>query len=155
MTIRTRNANTPKARQAAFVCLSKARPFHIGDTVRIAMKWQEDHFGEEAGNYESFESSCFKVGDQGRITDKWEDGTYELNSNGCIIPFFALEFVKGPTRIELNDEYEAEISEDGKTVEVGCQTITAAKVLELAEAIKAQQKISPKVPRTTRARRRR
>ena len=119
----------------AFLLLSSVSPFKLGDRVKVLRNFKDYELGSPV---ESINDADAYVGREYDITEVDTDGTYELN-NDYYWPFFVLELVKSATAVKLNDDYTAVVSEDGKTVKVGCQDIPAAAVLELAEKVRTVQ----------------
>ena len=137
--------------RTAYITLARLKPFAEGDQVKILRVFEDEEYGTTA-DAPSKDIQEDRIGETCTVTRvDMNDGTYELDHDDWY-PFFVLELVKGSKRVKLNNAYNADISDDGQTVEVGCQTIPAAAVLELAERIrdlqaKAPPKPKPRVPR--------
>jgi hypothetical protein len=134
----TKKAATPAQIRAAFLLLAAVAPFSEGDTVKVLRTCSDNELGSEVYDCDSSN----EVGKEFKVTSLSGPGEYEID-NGYYYPFFCLQLIRKSDSIELNSEYTAVISDDGKSVEVGCQDIPAAKVLELAERIKVVQAKQP------------
>jgi hypothetical protein len=117
----------------AFITLARVNPFNVGDTVKVLRSFADNEMGCEIYPDDDVEDS---VGSMLAVTDVYDTGHYELE-NGSSYPFFVLERIRESKCITLNDEYDAAVSEDGETVEVGCQTFQSDAILKLANVIRA------------------
>ena len=92
----------------------------MGDKVKVLRTFTNNEMGCPIRA-----SSCDEdyVGEECEITAITPQGAYELNdNNGDYFPFFVLLKIDTPLHVRLNDEYSAELDEDGDYAEVGCQT---------------------------------
>lgn len=131
----------PTERQArtAFRTLSRVNPFVLGDKVRVLRRFEDWELGSDTEFYIDMEQF---VGTEMEVTDVYDDGSYELNHNYAW-PFFVLEKTGESLSIEIGG-YTGIISDDGMSVEVGCQTIDFEVVTELAEKMRRQQALAPR-----------
>ena len=139
---RTTTTPTAVAVEAAMKVLGAASGFAVGDTVKLVRLFDENNAALgcclDLELDESFIGMTFKVTEK----DYSNDGSFQLDHDYWV-PWYCIEFVCKATSVELNEDYTAVISKDGKKVEVGCQEISADKVLELADRIREVQASQP------------
>lgn len=123
--------------------LAASHLFTVGDKVEYVRDW--DHKEEKL--YKNVNGSC---SDYGRGTDGVvlainSDGSVKVEIDGCEeenVPFTILAVTRknDGSVIDLGD-YEAEISEDGSYLDVGCQNFSFAEVKKVYdEMVKRQPK---------------
>lgn len=138
--------------EVAYSTLATAANINVGDTVRVLRSFKDYELGAPVEWDDDMKSL---VGDEFRVTDLYDNGTtYELD-NAYNWPFFVLEKVTNTLEFRINDEYIAEISEDGTSMEVGCQDIDADTIFKLADHLRQVQADHAAKQPKPRARRRR
>ena len=138
---------------AAYAAMLSVSGLKVGDAVTITSLPSPSYLGDD--NY--FDSYAIGDIDNGKITceDTEGDEEYQLyiksisKTTGLVEVWNEYEFYHVPVwcltksavlkRVELNDEYSASISTDGKEVKVGCQTFDAKTIIKLAEELKKVQ----------------
>lgn len=134
-------AKQPTTVQArnAYLTLNKLSEVEVGSLVRVLRAFKDGELGCEIPWDEDMQEY---VGQEYIVTGSYTEGEYELDHN-YVWPFFALEVVGKSLSMEVGD-YTATVADDGKTVEVGCQTITAENVFALADLMREQMAKAPK-----------
>lgn len=113
--------------------MQQASGIRVGDTVRVLRKAEAHEMGWQ--NSWSRDTMDNAVGKTLPVIATTHDIKLGDEARGYGFPFFVLELVKPkPVIVELNDRYAAEVKREG--VQVGCQTFTHEKILELAEAVR-------------------
>jgi hypothetical protein len=129
---------------AAFKVLLTLSGIKEGDTVRLTAAPGEN-YGNESEFFASYENENAQecIGQRFIVVGVCSNSTILIeHEHDCVeftVPIWCV-IKDDSTKVELNDEYSAILSSDGKTITVGCQEIPAAAVLKLAKAIEAAGK---------------
>lgn len=133
----------PAKKSPNVLALAAAHLFAVGDKVMaMGMDTTNEHaamFGKNASRYTSLgdgdECTVVKINNDGTIDVRYGGSTYV---NEPFTNFYLVRKTDGNV-IELNDEYEAEIMQNGTIASVGCQDVPFAAVEKLYNAMKAKQ----------------
>lgn len=119
--------------KAAYRTLGFASGFKVGDKVSV-----DGYMKNQIPKGSGCKPNDHYFGDPGVCQGVTADGDIAVRIRGkdYIVPHtFVTRTTQSGQIVKLNGEYSAAIIDDGETVEVGCQTFPANKVLELAKAI--------------------
>jgi hypothetical protein len=129
-----RRANSQPSPQSIHQVALEALDLQPGDTVKVLFKVPSFDGGWKS----SWTSEMDKmIGEVFTVADVGGNSGIGSREDGYYYPAHCLEVIKRApkhTEIKLNKDYVANITAD--VVKVGCQTIDADTVLEVAEAIK-------------------
>lgn len=119
---------------------TELRDFLVAFVKKHLPKW--DSYFTAYADYTVFYLNCKerKWGTAGK-TSHIDDVYTELSVPQMIDEILKLAKIQ-PVILPLNETYNAEVSLDGNTVKVGCQTFNSEVILTVADAIKKQRQLN-------------
>lgn len=144
---------------AAFSLIFAQTGIKEGDKVKV-IRWPTEQEVRHFDTDLNYVQEHVNIGEEYEVAEITPEGEVYLEvylDDDCCLPFTCLEKIGESNKVYIGDGcYDAEVAEDGKTVEVGCQEITFEQVEKVYNKMKVNQedyaKKNPRKPIALKAR---